>query len=38
MKNGAVDFDLPEVKVELDESGKPVRLYRKERMAANRLD
>lgn len=37
MKNGAVDFDLPEVKVELDDSGKPVRLYRKDRMDANRL-
>jgi ribonuclease R len=37
MKNGSVDFDLPEVKVELDESGKPVRMYRKERMDANRL-
>jgi ribonuclease R len=37
MRNGSVDFDLPEVKVELDDQGKPVRLYRKERMAANRL-
>jgi ribonuclease R len=37
MKNGAVDFDLPEVKVELDDSGKPIRLYRKQRMDANRL-
>ncbi len=37
MKAGAIDFDLPEVKVELDEAGNPVRLYRKERLAAHQL-
>src|SRR5690606_29074613 len=36
MEAGAIDFDLPEVKVELDEAGNPIRIYRKERLAANR--
>ncbi|QXD14861.1 ribonuclease R [Rhodocaloribacter litoris] len=34
---GSIDFDLPEVRVILDEAGHPVRIVRKERMAANRL-
>lgn len=37
MEAGAIDFDLPEVKVELDEAGNPVRIYRKERLAAHQL-
>ncbi len=37
MEAGAIDFDLPEVKVELDEAGHPVRIYRKERLAAHQL-
>ncbi len=32
---GAVDFDTPEVKVELDETGKPVAVHLKERKATN---
>jgi ribonuclease R len=37
MREGSVDFDLPELQIELDESGKPIRLFRKERKEANRL-
>lgn len=37
MEAGAIDFDLPEVKVELDEAGNPIRIYRKERLAAHQL-
>ncbi|SHK04169.1 ribonuclease R [Rhodothermus profundi] len=37
MQAGAIDFDLPEVKVELDEAGNPVRIYRKARLAAHQL-
>lgn len=37
MLEGAVDFDLPEVRVILDEKGHPVDIVRKERMQANRL-
>ncbi len=37
MEEGSVDFDLPEVKVELDDDGTPVRVYRKQRQASNRL-
>jgi len=37
MKEGAIDFDLPEVKVMLDERGEPVEIVRKERHESNRL-
>ena len=36
MRKGAVDFDIPEVRVELDDEGKPVNIYRVERREANR--
>ncbi|MHB8877545.1 MAG: ribonuclease R [Myxococcaceae bacterium] len=34
---GAIDFDLPESKVELDDEGKPSRMVRRERMESHRL-
>jgi len=34
---GAIAFDTPEVKIELDESGKPVDIHLKERKATNLL-
>jgi ribonuclease R len=37
MLEGAVDFDLPEVRIILDERGHPVDIVRKERKQANRL-
>ncbi len=37
MREGAVDFDLPEVRVVLDEAGHPIDVIRKERQEANRL-
>lgn len=37
LEAGAIDFDLPEVKVELDEAGYPVKVYRKVRLAAHQL-
>jgi len=37
MLDGAVDFDLPEVRIILDEKGHPVDIVRKERKQANRL-
>lgn len=36
-RNGAFSFDTPEVKVEVDETGKPVRIYFKERRETNLL-
>jgi ribonuclease R len=36
-KNGSIDFDLPEVRVVLDENGIVTDLIRKDRIAANRL-
>ena len=36
-KNGAIDFDRPEMKVECDEKGKPVRVYQKISKEANWL-
>ena len=36
-KNGAIDFDRPEMKVEVDEKGKPVRVYQKISKEANWL-
>ena len=37
MAEGAIDFDVPEVKVRLDADGVPVEVVEKERQAANRL-
>ena len=37
MAEGAIDFDVPEVKVRLDADGTPVEVVEKERQAANRL-
>ena len=36
-KKGAIDFDRPEMKVEVDETGKPVRVYQKVSKEANWL-
>ena len=36
-KRGAIDFDFPETKVELDEDGKPVRIYPYEQNVATRI-
>ena len=36
-KNGAIDFDRPEMKVEVDEKGKPIRVYQKISKEANWL-
>ena len=36
-KKGAIDFDRPEMKVEVDESGKPLRVYQKVSKEANWL-
>ena len=37
MREGAIDFDVPEVRVRLDAGGVPVEVVTKERMPANRL-
>ena len=37
MSEGAIDFDVPEVRIRLDEQGQPVEVYEKERQEANRL-
>lgn len=37
MAEGAIDFDVPEVRVRLDAEGQPVDVYEKERQASNRL-
>lgn len=37
MREGSVDFDLPEIRVLLDEKGHATQVVRKERMASNRL-
>ena len=37
MSEGAIDFDVPEVRIRLDEQGRPVEVYEKERQEANRL-
>lgn len=37
MRTGSVDFDLPEVRVVLDDQGHPVDIVKKERKPANRL-
>ena len=36
-KKGAIDFETEEVKFELDELGKPIRVYRKERKDTHKL-
>jgi len=36
-RNGAIDFESDEVKFELDDMGKPTRVYRKERQDTNKL-
>lgn len=36
-KKGAIDFESEEVKFELDENGKPVRVYKKERKDTHKL-
>ncbi len=36
-KHGAIDFESEEVKFELDESGKPIRVYKKERKDIHKL-
>ena len=37
MREGAIDFDVPEVRVRLDAEGTPVEIVTKERKPANRL-
>lgn len=37
VKNGAIAFDTPEVKIELDETGKPIAVHLKERKDTNLL-
>ena len=37
MAEGAIDFDVPEVRVRLDADGQPVDVVEKERQASNRL-
>lgn len=37
LRNGSLDFDTPEVKVILDETGAPIEIRRKERQESNRL-
>lgn len=37
MKSGAVDFNIPEIRVELDDQDVPVRVYESERKPSNRL-
>jgi len=36
-KKGAIDFESEEVKFELDENGKPIRVYKKERKDTHKL-
>ncbi len=36
-KNGAIEFESEEVKFELDEMGKPIRVYKKERKDTHKL-
>ncbi len=37
LERGAIDFDLPENRVELDEGGQPLRLVQRERWESHRL-
>ncbi len=36
-RRGAIDFDLPETRIELDEAGRPARMVRRERWESHRL-
>ena len=36
-KNGAIEFEMDEIKFELDSEGKPIRVYRKERKDTHKL-
>jgi len=36
-QRGAIDFDLPETRPQLDESGRPVRMVRRERKESHRI-
>lgn len=36
-KNGSIDFESTEIKFKLDETGKPIAVYKKERLDAHRL-
>lgn len=36
-KKGAIDFDTDEIKFELDKEGRPVKVFRKERLDTNKL-
>ncbi|HZK18900.1 MAG TPA: ribonuclease R [Clostridia bacterium] len=36
-ERGAVDFNIPEIKIELDESGKPINISRRERTIAEQI-
>ncbi len=36
-QNGSIDFESTEIKFKLDESGKPIAVYKKERLDAHRL-
>ncbi len=36
-KNGAIDFEQDEVRFDLDETGKPIRIYKKERLDTHKL-
>lgn len=36
-KNGAIEFETDEVKFELDEQGKPIRVYKKERVETMKM-
>lgn len=37
LENGAIDFNLPETKVDLDDAGRPVAVYRAERTVAEQI-
>ncbi len=37
LKNGAIEFETEEVKFELDDEGKPIRVFRKERKDTHKL-
>ena len=36
-KNGSIDFETTEIKFKLDETGKPIAVYKKERLDAHKL-
>ncbi len=37
ISEGAIDFDFPEIKIILNESGKPIKIEKKERRIANKI-